>query len=116
MTGWTLRHPGVLNEWDIHNGWIVAVKVVMDLLVRRWRVLPQSNSTLGHSVHGSCILYISDSPFFVSCLPDCLVGKLGQDTAKGKNLFSQEGKIRIQYEGGTGILASLTGCCLLITF
>lgn len=55
-------------------------------------------------------------PYLFLASQACLVGELGWDIARGRYLFSQEGKIRVKYEGGSGILASLTDCYLLIKF
>lgn len=85
MTGWALRHPGILNELHIYNGWVVVVKVVVDLLVRRWRELPQPWD-IPPAVPAHFISQTHPSLFLSS--QTCLVRKLGQDIARGKCLFS----------------------------
>lgn len=77
------------------------------------RGLPQRNGTLGPYLPH---LVSQTQPSLSYASQACLVRELGQGTAKGGYLFSQEGKIRVKYERGSGILALLTGCYLLIKF
>lgn len=83
---------GLWLQW-----WVVAVKVVVDLLVRRQRALPQRNSNLGRSSHSSCTLYISNSPLFVSCFPSLFGWRTWVRYSKGEILVftrrENQGKI-----------------------
>lgn len=72
----------------------------------------------GISPTSFCTPHISNSPFFCLFCASlaCFVGEVGQNIATGKDLFLQERKIRVKYKGGSGSLASLTGCYFFIKF